>query len=146
MSIMRILIFHVNHFSSTMTEKGRSKVVEKFDNDVKTVDVGQALLVFTSVEKEDETNPYEISVKTADEIAKLANQLKVKTIVIHSFAHLFGEMSKPEVALETLKLLQEELNKRGFEAVRTPFGWFNTLEISAKGHPLSRISRKISLS
>jgi threonyl-tRNA synthetase len=28
--------------------------------------------------------------------------------------------------------------------VRTPFGWFNTLDIQAKGHPLSRVARVIA--
>ena len=26
---------------------------------------------------------------------------------------------------------------------RTPFGWFNILDIRAKGHPLSRVARTI---
>jgi len=43
-----------------------------------------------------------------------------------------------------LKLIQDGLARNGFEALRTPFGWFNTLELKAKGHPLSRIAKKIT--
>jgi len=96
------------------------------------------------VEKQDEPHLENTAEKTVDEIAKLANQLKVKTIVIHPFAHLFAEMSSPETALKTLKLTEEGLVRRSFNVIRTPFGWFNTLELKAKGHPLSRIARVIS--
>jgi threonyl-tRNA synthetase len=41
--------------------------------------------------------------------------------------------------------MKEELRQRGFEVTRTPFGWFNTLEIKAKGHPLSRVARRVEL-
>lgn len=138
-------MFHVDRFSSTITERGRSKVVEDYEPNAKTTEVGEALLVFTSVEKEDETSPDKISEKAVNEITKLANQLKVKVVVLHPFAHLFAEMSSPEVALEILKHVEEGLRQRSFNVIRTPFGWFNTLEIKAKGHPLSRVARIISL-
>ena len=139
---MRILILHVDHFSSTITEKGRSKIVENPSS--KTADVDEALLILASGEKQDESHLDNTAEKAVDEIAKLANQLKVKTIVIHPFAHLFAEMSSPEIALKTLKLTEEGLVRRSFNVIRTPFGWFNTLELKAKGHPLSRVARIIS--
>ena len=140
---MRMLIIHVNYFSSTITEQGRSKIVE--DPSPKTTEVGEALIVLASVEKLDETNPEDVSRKAVEEVAKIGHQLKVKTIVLHPFAHLFGELSKPEVAIKTMKLTEEGLVQNGFTAIRTPFGWFNTLELKAKGHPLSRISKKVSV-
>ena len=39
--------------------------------------------------------------------------------------------------------MESLLRERGIEAIRTPFGWFNTLEMKAKGHPLSRVARVI---
>jgi len=139
---MRILMFHVDHFSSTVTEKGRSKVVEEPQS--KTVEVDEALLVLASVERQDEVSPEDVSGKAVDEISKLVYQLKTSAIVLHPFAHLFAEMSSPETALKVMKLTEEGLNQRGFRVVRTPFGWFNTLELKAKGHPLSRVARTIS--
>ena len=137
-----MLIIHVDRFSSTITEKGRSNVIE--DPSPKTTEVGEALVVLASVEKRDETNPENVSRKAVEEIAKVGHQLKVKTIVLHPFAHLFGELSKSDVAIKTMKLTQEGLAQNGFTAIRTPFGWFNTLELKAKGHPLSRIAKKVS--
>jgi len=141
---VRMLILHVDYFSCTITEKGRSKIIE--DPPSKTVEAKEALLVLASVEKQDETSPEDVSRKAIEEVAKLGHQLKVNAIILHPFAHLFGEMSKPEVAIKTLKLTEEGLVQRGFKVIRTPFGWFNTLELKAKGHPLSRVARVISSS
>jgi len=138
-----MLILHVDYFRCTITERGRSKIVENPSS--KTTEVEEALLVLAGVEKQDEPNPEEVSRKAVEELAKLGHQLKVNTIVLHPFAHLFGELSKPEVAIKSMKLIEEGLVQHGFTVTRTPFGWFNTLELRAKGHPLSRIARKVSL-
>lgn len=132
-------MIHVDSFISTITEKGRSKIIENPEQ--KITSVNEALLVFASVEKKDTNEKENISKRVMEEIANLANQLKIKTIVLHSFAHLFAELSKPEVAIEVLEMIKKELTQRNFEVIRTPFGWFNTLEIKAKGHPLSRVAR-----
>jgi threonyl-tRNA synthetase len=136
-----MLILHVDYFSCTVTKKGRSKIVENPSS--KTTDVKEALVVLVSVEKRDEINFKDVSRKAVEEVAELSHQLKVNTVVLHPFAHLFGELSKPDVAIETLKLMEVGLVHHDFKVIRTPFGWFNTLELKAKGHPLSRVARKI---
>jgi len=141
-----MLMLHVDYFSSTITERGRSKIVEEFDPSSKTTQAEEALLILTSVEKQDESDPMDVSKKAVDEVTKLAHQLKVNTIILHPFAHLFGDLSKPDIAVKTLKLTEEGLVQRGFKVIRTPFGWFNTLEVKAKGHPLSRVARIVSAS
>ncbi len=79
--------------------------------------------------------------KSINEIEQITSQLKVSNIVLLSFAHLFGKLSSPEFGLETLKSLEKELKDKGFNILQPPFGWFNELELKAKGHPLSRMSR-----
>jgi hypothetical protein len=74
----------------------------------------------------------------------IATQLKVATIILHPFAHLFGELSAPEVAINVLSCTQQALINAGLQTYRTPFGWFNTLQIDAKGHPLSRVARIVT--
>ncbi|MFH0748793.1 MAG: threonyl-tRNA synthetase editing domain-containing protein [Candidatus Bathyarchaeota archaeon] len=102
-----MLIIHVDYFSSTITQKGRSKIVE--EPPTKAIETKEALLVLISVEKQDETNPEDVSAKTVDELVRISNQLKVNMIVNHSFAHLFGEMNRPDVAMKTLKIVQKDL-------------------------------------
>jgi threonyl-tRNA synthetase len=139
---MRLLIWQVNSFRCEITEKGRAPRVEPYDDPV--TEVGEALIVLTSVEKRDEGQEAAVAERAAAEIGKLARQVGARTIVVHSFAHLFAELSSPAAAVETMKLTTTALQDAGFEAIRTPFGWFNTLDIRAKGHPLSRVARSIS--
>jgi len=141
---MRMLMLHVDAFRSTITERGRSNFMEELNPSSRTAEVGEALLVLTSVEKADEPNPEGVSEKAVAEIAQQARKLKVQVIVLHPFAHLFADLSSPEAAVKTLKLAEEGLTREGFKVVRTPFGWFNTLELKAKGHPLSRVARTVT--
>ncbi|MEW5717316.1 MAG: threonyl-tRNA synthetase editing domain-containing protein [Chloroflexota bacterium] len=139
---MRALIWHVDSFVCRITEKGRSPVVEPMGE--RETRVGEALLVLASVEKSDERAPQTIAPRAATMLAEHARRLKVGTIVLHSFAHLFAELAKPEIAIDVLKETETHLNAQGFAVIRSPFGWFNELEIKAKGHPLSRLARTIS--
>ncbi len=138
---MRYLGWHLEKFRSEVTEKSRSPLKE--ENPQKTVEAENTLLIFASVEKEDEGREEEVINKAIQNIVEHAKIIGVKNIVLHSFAHLFGQPSSPEIALKVLKEIEGRLNEMGFEVKRTPFGWFNTLEIKAKGHPLSRIAREI---
>ena len=139
---MRFLAWHVDYFKCCITERGRSPLVEEYD-DPETV-AENALLVLASVEKRDEMSPETVAEKAAAEIAAHAANLKVRTIVLHPFAHLFGQLSRPATAVRVLQMVEEGLRARGLAVTRTPFGWFNTLEIRAKGHPLSRVARIVN--
>jgi hypothetical protein len=139
---MRFLAWHVDYFKCRITERGRSPLVEEYD-DPETV-AEEALLVLISVEKGDEAAPEVTAARAAAEIMAHAANLKVDAIVLHPFAHLFGQLSRPATAVQVLKAMEGELRAGGLSVTRTPFGWFNTLEIRAKGHPLSRIARVIT--
>lgn len=139
---MRFLVLHVNSFRCTITTKGRSKVYEDYDDPVTAVD--EALLVLASVERGDERDPALVAQRAAAEIRRLSTQLKVTMVVLHPFAHLFAALSAPEVAIDVLSRTQQELSNADLLCVRTPFGWFNTLQIDAKGHPLSRVARTVT--
>jgi threonyl-tRNA synthetase len=138
---MRFLVIHVNSFCCTITTKGRSRVFEPYDDPMTRVD--EALVVLASVEQGDEGAPERVAERAAAEIRQLATQLKVSTVVVHPFAHLFGELSAPDVAIEVLQRTQQALLDAGLDSRRTPFGWFNTLQIDAKGHPISRVARVV---
>ncbi|MCL5076316.1 MAG: threonyl-tRNA synthetase editing domain-containing protein, partial [Chloroflexi bacterium] len=86
---MRILMLHVDYFYCKITEKGRSKVVEELRQPETRVD--EALVVLSSVERSDEDRAERTAERAAQEITTLARQLKVGSIVLHPFAHLFAE-------------------------------------------------------
>ncbi|MBS7634883.1 hypothetical protein KEJ34_05235 [Candidatus Bathyarchaeota archaeon] len=71
---MRMLILHIDYFNSIMTEGGQSGIVE--DAPSKTTRVDDALLVLTSVEKQDENNPEDAAKKAVEEIPGSQNNSK----------------------------------------------------------------------
>ena len=134
-------MWHCDQFTSEATEKGRSSVRE--DDSPRVTEAIDCLLVYAACEKTDETAVSNVAKKGAEEVATHAHHLKVNSVVLHSFAHLFVELSSPTFALNTLKAMELQLAERGFKVTRTPFGWFHELLIKAKGHPLSRVARQI---
>jgi len=138
---MRFLAWHVDYIKCRITERGRSPVAEEYD-DPETV--AEEALLLVSVEKADEAAPEVVADRAVAEIAAHAANLRVQTLVLHPFAHLFGQLSRPATAVQVLRRMEEGLRGRGLAVKRTPFGWFNTLDIRAKGHPLSRVARIIS--
>ncbi len=137
---MRLLIWHVDGFVAEPTERGRSPIA---DAEPQTVRVEDALVVFAAVEKKDEAEPEATAERAAAAIVKVAKQLGAHTVVLHSFAHLFVELSTPATALQVLTATQERLETEGFNVGQTAFGWFNRLDMQAKGHPLSRVARQV---
>ncbi len=139
---MRVLMIHVDSFTCGVTERGRSRVYEEPGE--KSISLTEGIVLLVSVEKEDEGHMEEVCNEAVLEIGKVAKNLKVKDLLLHPFAHLFGKLSSPEEAVEGLVILAGRLGEEGFHVKRTPFGWFHTLEMKAKGHPLSRVSRRFS--
>jgi len=139
---MRALIWHVDSFVCIITEKGRSPLVEPMGE--RETRVGEALLVLASVERGDERAPDIVAERAATMLAEHARKLRVSTIVLHAFAHLFAELAAPSDAVAVMQQVATRLRDDGLTVIRTPFGWFNELDIQAKGHPLSRLARVFS--
>ncbi|HZC06462.1 MAG TPA: threonyl-tRNA synthetase editing domain-containing protein [Ktedonobacterales bacterium] len=137
---MRLLIWHVDSFAAEPTERGRSKLA---DPEPKLARIEDGLVVFAAVEKGDEPEPLAVAGRAAKAITEVARNLGAERVLLHSFAHLFVELSTPSVARETLNETQRLLEVEGFEVSQSAFGWFNRLEMKAKGHPLSRVARQV---
>ncbi len=135
---MRFMAWHVEYFRAKPAAQGRSGIYENG----KDLDVGESLLVFVSFEKNDENREEDVLVGGAEEIGKIAGNVGVDTIVLNPYAHLFAELSNPEFAQRMLELLQQKLAAH-FTVYKLAFGLFYEIELRAKGHKLSRISRII---
>lgn len=136
-----MLIFHVDEFTCTITQKGRSGLVET--PAAKAIQMGSGLLVLTAVEAGDERAVEEVAGGAAKEIMKLAAQLGARHVTLLPFAHLFVEPAPAEQAVEIMDLAAGHLRSAGLGVERAPFGWFHAWELKAKGHPLSRVARTI---
>lgn len=134
-------MFHVDAFTCTITEKGRSPLVEVPSTPSLHIDEG--LLVLANAEAGDEVAADEVAAGAAAEILRLARQLKVGAAMLLPFAHLFAEPAPPAAALTLIDAIAEGLRGQGIAVVRPPFGWFHTWDLQAKGHPLSRVARTI---
>ena len=134
-----MLIFHVDSFTCTITQKGRSPLVET--PSAPSAHVEQGLLVLASAEAGDESAPDRVRDGAVQEILKLAGQLKVHEVMLLPFAHLFAEPAEPALALSVIDGVAAQLRDRDLHVERPPFGWFHTWELKAKGHPLSRVAR-----
>ncbi len=132
---MRILQLDVNEVEYELV-KPEAKVYEKSDE--KKVDVKNALLLLTSIEKGDDSAIAEKAVAAAVDFAK---KQKIATIVIYPFAHLSNNLEAPQRALELLNEMRELAKKAGVSVVSSPFGWNKRLRIDIKGHPLAEMSR-----
>ena len=137
---MRLLIWHVDSFTAEPTERGRSKIA---DAEPRAANVSDGLVVFAAVEKADEPEPDAVAARAAQAIAEVARQLGARDILLHSFAHLFVELSAPTTARDVLNTTQRLLEEDGYTVSQSAFGWFNRLEMRAKGHPLSRVARQV---
>ncbi len=137
---MRLLIWHVDSFLAEPTERGRSKIA---DAAPKAVSMSDGLVVFAACEKRDEPEPEAVAERATAAIVEVAKQLGARAVVLRSFAHLFVELSTPALAKRILDSLETQLAEDDYTVLQTAFGWFNRLEMKAKGHPLSRVARQV---
>lgn len=105
--------------------------------------VEDALVVFSTIEKEDEADPGQVVANAAQSIADVASRVKASNVVIYPYAHLSSSLASRNVALSILRSMEETLKKAGYNVTRSPFGFYKKFEISCKGHPLSELSRSI---
>lgn len=137
---MKILAIHSDYINFEPTKKA-FKGAE--DVELKKEESKDCLVVFTAVEKSDESDLKGIVDKLVDEINKVSVQVKAKNVVLYPYAHLSKDLSNPDFAVEVLKLAEKKLSK-DYEVKRAPFGWYKKFEIKCKGHPLSELSREFN--
>lgn len=137
---MKLLLIHSDYIEYEVKDKAIQKPEE---TDKKTDRFEEALTVFTAVEKVDEKSPKQAVKDATAEIEKIAEQLKVKNIMIYPYAHLSPDLASPKKAQEILIEIEYELRNKNFNVKRSPFGWYKAFKISCKGHPLSELSREI---
>ena len=138
---MKILSLHCDYIKFKPLKKALKQPEELSESRKKGEEIKEPLIIFTAVEKQDETNPNLIEQYT-DIIKDIAKQVDAKNIVLYPYAHLSPSLSKPDFAQQTLKKAEKKL--KGFKVSRAPFGYYKEFELKCKGHPLSELSREIT--
>jgi threonyl-tRNA synthetase len=138
---MKLLLIHSDYIEYNIQDKAIS-TPEEIDYESDCLE--EAITVFISVEKIDETAQAQVIADASQDIIKTAEQLKVKNIMLYPYAHLSSDLAGPKAAQEILIQLEQELKKHPSLTIkRSPFGWYKSFKISCKGHPLSELSREI---
>ncbi|TMI57351.1 threonine--tRNA ligase [Candidatus Bathyarchaeota archaeon] len=141
---MRLLLVHADRFEYEAREKA-VKEPEPLDESHKRGALENGLVVFSTVEKNDEQEPEQIATNAASSIEEVLRWLKTKKVMVYPYAHLSTNLASREPAISILKALEEKLTQKGYEVSRSPFGWYKSFTITAKGHPLSELSRTITV-
>ena len=119
--------------------KKEVKIAEECEK--KTQRYEDIVVLFTSVEKEDNEETVE---KAVHEVAEALKRLGANRILIYPYAHLSSQLAPPRKALKLLREMEEQAKKLGIETFRTPFGWCKQFSLSIKGHPLAEQLRVIT--
>ena len=136
---MRVLQLHCSSFSYEV--KKETPVAEQPPNP-KGERLENVLVCLTCFEKQDETKFDEILKAYVENIKVDTGRIGTRRVLIHPYAHLSKQLGSPRLAKEFLKKLQEVLLEDGFEAHRSPFGWYKSFTLTNIGHPLAEAYRE----
>ena len=141
---MRILFIHADRIEYEVREPA-IKDAEPFDPQHRAVAVEEALVCFTTVEERDEADPEGIAGLAVKEVEDVAAKVHTKRIVLYPYAHLSSSLGAPHASRAILASLAAKLKAAEYEVVASPFGWYKSFRLSCKGHPLSELSREVTL-
>lgn len=140
---VQLLFIHSDYIEYEV--KSKTRVAEEIESARKQERIEEALVVFIAVEREDEKNVRYIVEKAAEEALSIFEQVNAERIVLYPYAHLSSELASPGTSIEILRELETDLFSSGVEVTRAPFGWYKSFTLRCKGHPLSELSRKITV-
>lgn len=139
---MKLLFIHADRMS--YEAKSKTKAAEDIGEDEKHFSVDDVLVCFTSVEKDDASKGEALIRSAAADVAEVATMVKATRLLIYPYAHLSSSLGSPSDALKILKALETAVSGK-FETKRAPFGWYKSFTVSCKGHPLSELSRTVTV-
>ena len=135
---MRILTIHADFIEVVPVKKAIKDAEEIKDKKPKRYD--EVLVVFTSVEEDDEDIPATAKA-LAKQVSEVAKQVKTENILLYPLVHLTSKPSAPRIAVKVLAKT-EEILKKDYKVDHSPFGWYKGYTLKCKGHPLSELSRE----
>ena len=100
------------------------------------------VVAFIHVEPGDVEDGSSAETKLVKNVKWVARKWEVTQVILHSFTHLGEAKADPEQAKALMDRAGERLNSAGYNAVQTPYGYFNDLSMEAPGHPLARVFKE----
>jgi threonyl-tRNA synthetase len=121
-------------------------LAEDLSEELAQGDYSNVLVVFITVEADDEKNPGFVAEKAVEEILDVYSKVKAGGVILYPYAHLSSSLASPSKAIEILIKIYNALKQRNLKVFRAPFGWYKEFLLHCYGHPLSELSRYISVS
>lgn len=138
---MQLLLLHSDFIEYEALKK--TPVAESVPAERMKGRLEEVLAVFMAVEKVDEKDPSGIVSEAISAIEDVYGKVKAESIMLYPYAHLSPNLSKPDVAVSVMKDVEANLQQKGYNVKRAPFGYYKSFNLRCKGHPLSELSRKI---
>ncbi|MHA1449118.1 MAG: threonine--tRNA ligase [Candidatus Hodarchaeales archaeon] len=145
---MKLLLVHSDGFSYEVKDKAL-KNAETLEDSQKAFNTDESILViFSSIEKTDESNQKQLLSSAVSEILKATEELKEKSILLYPWVHLSHDPASPDFALNTLEMIARRIREKNttLEVKRAPFGYYKAFNLKCKGHPLAERSKVITVS
>ncbi len=134
---MRVLFWYCDQFDWNPAMKTLDDAPEAEPAENKNT-----VVAFVHVEPKDLTENSSAETKLVKNAKWLSRKWEISHVILHSFTHLGEEKAEPELAKALLDRAQERLEKAGYSAIQTPYGYFLNLEIKTQGHPLARVYKE----
>ena len=139
---MRLLFVHSDHLEfETTTEAGEG--IAETEGVPMAGRMEDCVTAFVSVETGDGTDLDAVAENAADELRDVTDRLNTRKIVLYPSAHLSDDLASPESAKTVLRKLDALLDA-DYEVLRAPVGWYTSVEVACKGHPISELSRHVT--
>ena len=100
-------------------------------------------MAFLQAEAEDVEREKDIEKKLIKNLKWICGKNNVRTIILHSFAHLSDSKAEPAFTQQFFNGIQERLRNSSYEVHQTPFGYFLDLQLSAPGFSLARVFKNL---
>ncbi len=143
---MRLLLIHSDGFGFQTKSKVPGAMAEEVPDDEHKLEINEkVLVVYITVEKNDEKDTEKATELSCTEIEKLAKELGETRIVVYPYAHLSTDLAPSKVAIKILNDMKNRLQKDGFETYKTPFGWYKSFQINCLGHNRAESLRSIDV-
>ncbi len=135
---MKLLMIYTEKFGY----KTSIKNLESVDSFEEEKVIENAIVGFIQAEEKDEEETAKIETKLIKNLKWAAKKNNTNKIVLHSFAHLSMSKADEEITKQIFDNAEARLQKAGYEAYQTPFGYFLDLDVKAPGKSLARVFKE----
>lgn len=136
---MRVLQLHCSEFSysvrkeTPVAERPAEPREERLEN---------VLVCFICFEKGDEGRIEDLVKSLVKSIKVDTSRLGCRRLLLYPYAHLSKNLGSARSAKEFMRRLTDHLLEEGFEAHKSPFGWYKAFSLTCLGHPLAEAYRE----